>query len=273
MRYLLLFFLISTLQAVEKNTLIEKGQYLLSAGGCVACHTQQEGQYLAGGRAISSPFGTFYSSNITPDKTTGLGNWTADDFIKALRYGKNPQNHNYYPAFPYTSYTKMSKEDMLALWAYLQSVPAIKQENQKHELPWYVSRFAITFWKWFNFKPGEYQNNTEYSLEINRGAYLADALLHCTECHTPRNFMGGLKQKQYFQGSIVEESEVPDITQNKEKGIGSWSEEDLEFFFDIGMTPEGDFTGGLMAEVIDNGTGQLTEEDLKAMIQYLKTIQ
>jgi mono/diheme cytochrome c family protein len=254
-----------------------QGEYLFRATGCAGCHTDTDnkGAPLAGGRALHTPFGTFYTSNITPDPDTGIGNWSETDFVRALREGISPQGEHYYPAFPYTSYTRLTDADLRAIWAYLRSVKPVRQANRSHELPWYLrSRATLRVWKTMFFAPGPYQPHTDQSPMWNRGAYLVEAVTHCGECHTPRNMLGGFKQSQHLAGNPdgVDDAKVPNITPDRETGIGKWTENDLVYYLETGATPDGDYAGDTMADVIDNSTSQLTADDRRAIAVYIKSL-
>jgi mono/diheme cytochrome c family protein len=257
--------------------LVKRGEYLVYAGGCITCHTDEENQgtLLAGGRALVTPFGTFYTPNITPDRETGIGAWSDTDFIRAFREGLSPNGEHYYPAFPYTAYTGILHEDLLAIKAYLFSLEPVQQPNRLHELPWYVSwRALLTGWKWLNFEPGEFRPDPSRSEEWNRGAYLVRHLGHCAECHTPRDLTGGLKRQWELAGNPQgpEEEVVPNITPDDTTGIGRWSVSDITYFLESGMLPDGDFAGGAMSAVIDDNTSHLSDEDRKAIAIYLKSL-
>ena len=256
---------------------IERGEYLINAGGCVDCHTEEgdEAAPLAGGRAIKSPFGTFYSPNITPDVDTGIGAWSDDDFINALREGVDPEGDHYYPAFPYTSYTGVSREDLLAMKAYLFSLESVENDTPVHELAWYIStRLAAGAWKLKNFDSERFVADPDQSDQWNRGAYLVRHLGHCGECHTPRGGLGGLIHDQELSGNPdgPDDEKIPNITPNRDDGIGKWSASDIEYFLEIGMLPDGDFVGSTMGAIIDNNTGKLTKEDRAAIVTYLKSL-
>lgn len=252
------------------------GEYLFRAAGCAHCHTDTDnkGAPLAGGRALHSPFGTFYTSNITPDRDTGIGRWSEADFRRALREGISPEGRHYYPAFPYTSYTRLSDADLHAIWKYLASQKPVRQANKPHALPWYLrSRATLGVWKMLYFKSGPLQPQTEKSPAWNRGAYLVKAVAHCGECHTPRNLLGGFKTAQELSGNPhgADDTEIPNITPDRKTGIGKWSESDIADYLETGMTPDGDFAGDAMAEVIDNNTSHLTKEDRRAIAVYLRS--
>ena len=262
---------------VAADDATQPGEYLFRAAGCANCHTDEEnkGAPLAGGRALQTPFGIFYTSNITPDPETGIGNWSEADFVRALREGVDDEGSQLYPAFPYTSYTRLSDADLHALWKYLMSRQPVRQANKPHELPWYLrSRATLGIWKMLYFKPGPLPPQAEKSPAWNRGAYLVKAVAHCGECHTPRNLLGGFKTAQELAGNPhgVDETEIPNITPDRKTGIGKWSESDIADYLETGMTPDGDFACDVMAEVIDNSTSHLTKEDRRAIAAYLKSL-
>jgi mono/diheme cytochrome c family protein len=255
----------------------ERGEYLFHAAGCAACHTDvdNDGTPLTGGRALKTPFGTFYSPNITPDPVHGIGGWSDDDFVRALRRGIAPDGSHYYPSFPYTSYTRMRREDMLAIKDYLFSLDPVARPNRPHELPWYVSfRQLMWFWKLVYFDEGEFREAAGRPAPWNRGAYLVLALGHCAECHSPRNHLGAVEAGMRFAGthSGAGGEAVPNITPDVQTGIGGWARDDVVYFLLTGATPDGDYTGGEMAEVIDGGLSRLDRSDLEAMADYLSSI-
>jgi mono/diheme cytochrome c family protein len=253
----------------------QRGKYLVYAGGCLTCHTEDSDDAvpLAGGRDLDSPFGTFYSPNITPDDETGIGLWSDDDFVDAFWEGVSPDGEHYFPAFPYTSYTGVSREDLLAMKAYLFSLEPVRKESKEHELAWYMStRLAAGAWKELNFKAARFVPDASKDDQWNRGAYLVRHLGHCGECHTPRNKLGVLQSDRELAGSRLGEESVPNITQHRVDGIGRWSTSDIEYFLDIGMLPDGDFAGGSMGAVIDDNTSKLTREDRLAIAAYLKSV-
>lgn len=256
---------------------LRQGEYIYRAASCETCHTDSKhaGKPLAGGHALVTPFGTFYSPNITPDKETGIGRWSEQDFVRAMRLGMSPDGDHYYPAFPYPSYTKLSDDDIRALWAYLKTRPPVMQANRQHDLKWFArSRSFVGSWKRLYFTPGAYQPDVSKSQTWNRGAYLAEAAAHCGECHTPRNSLGGIKTEQRYAGtrSGPDGGVVPNITPDKKTGIGKWRASELVEYLSTGLTPEGDSAGDLMAEVIDNGLKYLTTEDLAAIAEYVLSL-
>jgi mono/diheme cytochrome c family protein len=255
---------------------VARGEYLFRASLCAVCHTAEEGEFLAGGRPISSPFGTFYSTNITPHPEHGIGGWSDEDFLRALREGVSPDGDHYYPAFPYTSYTRLRRDDVLAIKAYLDTVEPAARADREHDLAWYADwRWPLWAWKWLYFDEGEVEPDPQRDEQWNRGAYLAEAAGHCAECHTPRNALGGLREELRYAGvkEGPEGESAPNITPHRKHGIGKWTGRMLSFYLEIGMTPDGDFAGSLMAEVIDDGTGHLTEDDRRAIAAYLLALQ
>jgi mono/diheme cytochrome c family protein len=249
-----------------------RGEYLVRAGGCFSCHTAAGGQKLAGGRALATPFGTFYSPNITPDPETGIGRWTDTQFLRALREGVRPDGANYFPVFPYPSFTGITDSDALAIKAYLFSLPAVRQQNRPHDVPFPFSwRFLQTGWKLLFFTPGQLQPASQRSAAYNRGAYLVTALAHCGECHTPRNFLGATVSGQRLAGTPdgPDGQLVPNITPDPGTGIGKWHKDDIVELLRTGTTPEQSKVKGAMRETIQDGLKYLSDVDLKAIADYL----
>jgi mono/diheme cytochrome c family protein len=251
----------------------KRGEYLAKAGGCVGCHTEEkEGAVpFAGGRALKTPFGTFYGPNITPDKKAGLGGWTEADFMRALREGDRPDGSNYFPAFPYPSFTKITDSDARDLWAYLRTLPPSAKPSHEHDLWFFFGwRWTVTIWKWFFFTPGAFASIPGVSDIVNRGAYLVQALGHCGECHTPRNFLGGPKSSRFLAGGKGPDGKyVPNLTPTELK---KQSDKDLKDLLTTGMTPDGDVLAEAMGEVVTNTASKLTPADLDALIAYLRTL-
>jgi len=251
----------------------KRGEYLAKAGGCVGCHTEarQGAVAFAGGRALKTPFGTFYGPNITPDQNAGIGRWSEEDFVRAMRRGLRPDGANYFPAFPYPSFTKIADADLKDLWAYLRSLPPSARASQPHDLRFPFSwRLLVWIWKWLFFTPGPFTPDPSRSAALNRGAYLVDALGHCGECHTPRNFLGGPKASRYLAGGkLPGEGSAPNLTPTRLK---KWDTKDLKDFLQTGMTPDGDVVAETMGEVITNTTGKLTSPDLDALLAYLRSL-
>jgi mono/diheme cytochrome c family protein len=263
--------------AAPAESLVDRGRYLTAAGGCVSCHTEdREGAVaFAGGRALATPFGTFYSPNITPDRRAGIGAWSEAQFVTALHEGRSPAGDAYFPAFPYTSYTGITAADARAIYAYLTSLPPAARANRPHELPWYLdTRLAARAWQWLFFRPARFAPDAARDADWNRGAYLVRHLGHCGECHTPRNALGAPKAGAEMAGTAAgpEGHKVPNLTPDKTDGIGDWSLSDLEGFLETGMLPDGDFAGSGMGQVVDENTSKLTPEDRHAIAAYLRAL-
>lgn len=263
--------------SVAAQSIVERGRYLAAAGGCVSCHTadREDAVPYAGGRALVSEFGTFYAPNITPDPETGIGAWSDEDFLRALHEGRRPDGGAYFPAFPYTAYTGMSRDDVLALKAFLFSLPAVRQPDRPHELPWQLRALpAARIWQRLYFRPARFVPDSRRDADWNRGAYLVRHLGHCGECHTPRNARGALRQEAELAGNAKgpEDRKVPNITPHEQDGIGGWTASDLETFLELGMFPDGDFAGAGMGQVIDDNTSRLTAADRRAIGVYLRSL-
>ena len=253
-----------------------RGAYLANAADCVACHTDSAhgGQPYAGGRALATRFGTFYSPNITPDVETGIGRWSDEQFLRALHDGVRPDGADYFPVFPYPSFTKITDADALAIKAYLFSLPPVRQVNRAHDVAFPISwRFLQLGWRLLFFSPGRFQPAPERSAAYNRGAYLVTALAHCGECHTPRNWLSATEPDRFLAGNPdgPEGNKVPNITSDRKTGIGDWSEDDIVTLLATGQTPDFDFVGDGMAEVVKS-TGRLTEADRRAIATYLRSL-
>lgn len=260
-------------QTGNDDPALARGEYVFRISGCSHCHTAENGAQLAGGRALVTPFGTFYTPNITSHKTAGIGAWSVDDFQRALHQGVSPDNNDYYPAFPFTSYTLIHTEDVRALYTYILSLPASEQVNRDHELAWFLQwRVAAWAWKWLFFNAGEFQQQAGQSEQWNRGAYLAEAMGHCAECHTPRDIFGALRADLAYAGNEQgpEDELVPNITSH-DTGIGDWSRTDLVEFLQFGELPNGEYAAGSMDPVIE-GIRHLTPEDRDALTDYLRAL-
>ena len=262
--------------ALAQADAITRGQYVFTASGCAGCHTdiKNKGPFLAGGRAIKTPFGIFYGPNITPDTTHGIGNWNDEDFIRALRHGVAPDGSHYFPVFPYTSYSKLTNRDMRDLKAYLFSVPPSAKPNIPHDIKFpFGIRESMAVWKLLFFETGPFRPNPARDAAWNRGAYLSEALVHCGECHTPRNRFGAAIPEKAYAGTREgpEGDLVPNITPDTETGIGKWSHQEIVDILKIGMLPDGDFTGGAMAEVTEN-MAKLQYKDLNAIAPYFQPL-
>jgi mono/diheme cytochrome c family protein len=260
--------------ADQDAALVKRGEYLARAGDCIACHTNPGGPLFAGGLPMPTPFGTLYSTNITPDKETGIGEWTADQFYSLMHTGRRPDGGLIYPAMPFGSYTKVTREDADAIFAYLRSVPAIHLPNRPNDLNFpYNNRSLILGWRTLFFVEGEYQPDPSKSAQWNRGAYLVQGLGHCTMCHSPINALGGTSESRAFEGGLIPMQQwyAPSLTSNKEAGLGEWSIKDITDLLGTGVSERGAVYGP-MAEVVYDSLQYLTDEDLQAMAVYLKSL-
>ena len=249
---------------------IERGKYLVQAGDCMACHTAPGGKPYAGGRAVATPFGTIYSPNLTPDRDTGIGNWSDDDFYQAMHNGIAPDGQRLYPAFPYPYFTRMTREDVLAIFAYLQTLQPVTNKRPPLEIVWPLKyRVFLRGWDWLFFQAGTFQADPQKSAEWNRGAYLVEGAGHCGACHTPKNTLGGDQASHSLQGGQLQNWFAPQIANGARTGIGSWSEDDVVEYLKTGRNARSGATG-LMAEVVANSTSKLTDADLHGMAVYIK---
>jgi mono/diheme cytochrome c family protein len=266
-----LFFLLLCTAALAQGD-AKRGEYLAKAGGCVGCHTEEaKGVPYAGGRALKTPFGVFYGPNITPHAQAGIGRWSEADFMRAMREGRRPDGAHYYPAFPYTSFTRIVDADLRDLWAYLRSLPQSGQASRPHELGFlYRWRFLLGIWKWLFFTPGAFVPEPAKSAIVNRGAYLVNALGHCGECHTPRNWFGAVKRDRALAGAKLDErARATNLTPTRLK---KFDDQELKDILKSGVTADGDVLSEAMSEVVRNTTSQLTPPDLDALLAYLRSL-
>ena len=260
----------------SNHTELSRGKYIFQLAGCNSCHTDRstKHQSLAGGVAIKTPFGTFFGPNITSDKTYGIGNWSDKDFVRAMRKGIAPDGSHYFPAFPYTSYTKMTVKDLMDLKAYIFSFPTQSRKNKTHQIKFPINIRALQFfWKKLYFSDGVFEQRKSHGKLWNRGSYLVNAITHCGECHTPRNIFGGIKSDWFLSGvrGSAGVQQTSNITPDLHTGIGKWSDTDLSDFLKFGLLPDGDTVGGNMAEVVEN-LSELRPLDLDSIILYLNSI-
>lgn len=256
---------------------VANGERLFNAGGCASCHRSGEDRMepaeLGGGLAMDTAFGVFHVPNISPDKSSGIGNWTTLEFASAMLKGVSPDGRHLYPSFPYASYTRMQIEDVMDLKAYLDTLPPVAQSNQSHELkfPWNI-RPGIGLWKMLNLNPDPIIDVPAGSEKLQLGRYLVEGPGHCGECHTPRDWTGGLDTSRWLSGAANPEGEgkVADITPGDD-GIGDWQESDIAYYLKSGFTPEYDTVGSSMVKVQEN-MAKLTDEDRKAIAAYLKAL-
>lgn len=253
---------------------IERGRYLATAADCIACHTVDRRQPFAGGYPIATPFGTIYGPNITPDKATGIGAWSDDEFVRALHEGVGRRGEHLYPAFPYASFTKMPRADVLAIKAYLFSLPAISRKTPDNPLSFpFNQRAILAGWKLFNFTPGPLAaDGGARGADWKRGQYLAEGLAHCQECHTPRTLTMGLDKKLAYGGAMLGGWQAYNITSDALSGVGGWSDAELAQYLRSGAVEGKAAAAGGMAEVIDNSLRHLSADDVRALVVYLRGV-
>lgn len=260
--------------ALKDAALIAKGEYLALAGDCASCHTAKGGARYAGGRVLPTPFGNIPSSNLTPDRETGLGEWSFADFWQALHSGKGRHGEFLYPVFSYTSFTKVTRDDALAIFAYLQSLAPVHAPAQAPSLEFpYSVRSSLKAWRALYFQEGEFQRDASQSAAWNRGAYLVQGLGHCNECHAPRDSLGGQQAKASLAGGQipVQNWYAPDLSMQANGGLAGWSEQDIVDLLKTGQSARGTAFGP-MAEVVAQSTQHMHEDDLRAMAVYLQSL-
>ena len=253
---------------------VKRGEYLARAGNCLGCHTARGGAPYAGGLAVRTPFGTVMSSNLTPDRKTGIGAWTPAHFWRAVHNGRSKDGRLLYPAFPYPSYTQITREDSDAIFAYLTSLTAVEQPNRPHALRFpYNTQAAIAVWRALFFKPESFTADASKPPEWNRGAYLVHGLGHCVACHSPRNALGATSDKLELSGGLIPMLGwyAPSLTSAAEAGVGDWDANDVVALLKTGVSPRASVMGP-MAEVVFRSTQYLADDDLRAMAVYLKAL-
>jgi alcohol dehydrogenase (quinone), cytochrome c subunit len=260
------------------TTIADKGEYLARAGDCVACHSTKGGKAFAGGLRMGTPMGVIYSTNITPDPETGIGNYTLTDFDRAVRSGVAKDGHHLYPAMPYPSYAKLTDDDLKALYTFFMTkVPAVKQQNKPNEIPWYLSpRWPLAIWNAAFAPKSGFTPSVEHDAAWNRGAYLIEGLEHCGACHTPRGW--AIQEKAldagnpaYLQGAELDAWSAPNLRGDQRTGLGAWSVDDLRAFFKSGHNDRG-VAFGSMLDVVNNSTPYLSDDDITAMAVFLKSL-
>ncbi|MCC6198390.1 MAG: cytochrome c, partial [Burkholderiales bacterium] len=259
--------------AQSQQSQIQRGEYLARAGDCISCHTAAGGEPFAGGLRLDTPFGYMLSPNITPDHETGIGRWSRDHFHRALHHGVNRRGQDMYPTMPYDFYTKVTREDVDALWAYLRTVKPVRNAVVVNHLDFpFNVRMAMGVWRELYFKEGTYRRDPSKSQAWNRGAYLVEGLGHCSDCHSPRNLLGGIEKRKQFSGATIDGWFALDLTSDIATGLGDWSIEELAAYFKTGVAKGKATTLGPMAEVIRNSLSHLTDDDRRAMAEYLKLL-
>jgi mono/diheme cytochrome c family protein len=259
--------------ALAQASLIERGEYLAKAADCMVCHTTGGGKEYAGGLGFKLPFGTLYSTNITPDKETGIGNYNDKEFLNALRGGIRRDGARLYPAMPYTSYSYISDPDALAIKAYLFSLPPVRAVAPVNTLVFpFNQRWGMMFWSALFNPDRRFEPDTSKSVEWNRGAYLAEALAHCGECHTPRNLAFALDNRKKFGGALTAGWRAFNISSDKSAGIGAWSDDELISYLSIGHAAGHGTASGPMGEAVDRSFSQLAPQDIRAIVAYLRSV-
>jgi mono/diheme cytochrome c family protein len=258
---------------LARASLVERGEYLARAADCMVCHTTGGGSPYAGGLGFKLPFGVLYSTNITPDKETGIGNYTDQEFLAAVHRGTRRDGARLYPAMPFTSYTYMTDADALAIKAYLFSLAPVHAVAPENTLTFpFNQRWAMNFWSALFNPDSRFEPDTSQSPEWNRGAYLAEALAHCGECHTPRNLAFALDNRRKFAGAVTAGWRAFNISSDRSTGVGAWSDDDLVSYLSIGHARGHGTASGPMGEAVDQSFSQLAPEDIRAIVTYLRNV-
>jgi mono/diheme cytochrome c family protein len=259
--------------SLAQASIVERGEYLAKAADCMVCHTTQGGKEYAGGLGFKLPFGTLYSTNITPDKETGIGNYSDQDFLNAVQRGKRHDGARLYPAMPYASYTYMTDADALAIKAYLFSLPPVRAAAPANTLAFpFNQRWGMIFWSALFNPDTRYMPDTSKSPEWNRGAYLVEALAHCGECHTPRNLAFALDNRKKFGGAVTAGWRAYNISSDKATGIGGWSDDDVASYLSTGHAKGHGTASGPMGEAVDHSLSRMAPEDIRAIVTYLRSV-
>ena len=259
--------------SLAKEDIVKRGEYLARAADCMVCHTARGGKEYAGGLVFKLPFGELYSTNITADKETGIGNYSDRDFLNAVQHGTRRDGASLYPAMPFTSYTYLTDADALAIKAYLFSLAPVRAVAPANTLAFpFNQRWGMLFWTVLFNRDGRFEPNAQQSAEWNRGAYLAEALAHCGECHTPRNLAFALDNRQKFAGAITAGWRAFNVSSDKTTGIGGWRDDDIVSYLSVGHATGHGTASGPMGEAVDESFSQLTPEDIKALVTYLRTV-
>jgi mono/diheme cytochrome c family protein len=251
---------------------VARGKALVDAADCASCHTADPSKPLAGGKRIDTPFGGIFSPNLTPDRDTGLGAWTDDEFYRALHEGVARNGARYYPAFPYPNFTKITRDDVLAIRAYLSTLTPVRNTPPPPQLRFPLNyRVVMRGWNWLFFRPGAFEINPQKSSEWNRGAYLVEGAAHCGACHTPKNIFGADKRGQTYGGGLIDGWFAPRLDAAERSGLKSWSVDDIAEYLQSGRNGKS-HAGKLMAEVVVNSTSKMSDADVHAIAIYLKDL-
>jgi mono/diheme cytochrome c family protein len=255
------------------SDLMARGQYLADAADCLACHTAEGGEAFAGGRAFHTDFGTIYSPNISPDPETGIGNWSDEDFLRAVHEGVAPNGERLYPAFPYAAYTYLTDDDVLAIKAYLFSQTPVRNEPPESTLRFpYDQRWLMRIWAMLYNPDTRFEPIADRPPSWNRGAYLVEALGHCGDCHTPRTPLQSLDNRRKFAGGFAEGWRAYNVTSDEASGIGDWSAEDLERYLQTGRAENRGSAFGPMAEAVHLSFAKMTDSDVSAIVEYVRSV-
>src|SRR6188472_2769664 len=253
--------------------MIARGNYLARAADCMPCHTAARDKAYAGGLRMNTPFGVMYSPNITPDRETGIGAWTFEEFKQAVHSGIRADGKFLYPTMPFDAFTKISEDDLKALWSYIRSLPPIKQQNRENELTFPFSiRYGMLVWRMLFFRAQWFEPDPAKSAQWNRGAYLVEALAHCGDCHTPRNLGFALDNRNKFAGAITAGWRAFNISSDKATGLGNWRDEDLISYLSLGHAPGHGSASGPMGEAVDHSFSQFAPEDISSIVVYLRSV-
>lgn len=272
MLFLCTAFSVAQAQPEPAAETVARGKALVIAGDCAGCHTADPAKPFAGGRRIDTPFGAVYSPNLTPDRETGLGAWREDDFIRAFRYGVAPDGSRYYPAFPYPSFTKLTRQDIGAIRAYLATLVPFRNTPPQPQLRWPLNyRVVMRLWNYFFFPPGIFEPNQQKGAEWNRGGYLVTGAAHCGTCHTPKNYFGAARRGRALGGGPVDGWFAPRLDGAARSGLKSWSVDDIAEYLASGRNGKS-HADGPMAEVVINSTSQMSDADIRAIAVYLKDL-
>ena len=251
---------------------IARGKALAEAADCASCHTADPAKPFAGGKKIDTPFGGIYSPNLTPDRETGIGAWSDDEFYRALHFGVAPDGSLYYPAFPYPNFTRLIRQDVLAIRAYLATLTPVVNSRPPPELSWPLNyRILMRGWNFLFFQPGIFMPNQQKSAQWNRGGYLVEGAAHCGGCHTPKNILGADKHDRLYGGGVVQGWFAPRLDNAPRSGLRSWSTDDIVEYLQSGRNGRS-HAGGLMAEVVLNSTSKMSDADVRAIATYLKDL-
>jgi mono/diheme cytochrome c family protein len=259
--------------ALGQQSDVARGEYLARAGDCISCHTGTNGKPFAGGLRLDTPFGYMLSPNITPDPDTGIGKWSYADFDRAMRHGINRQGQDMFPVMPYDFYTKLTDADTAALYAYVRTVSPVRNVVVTNHLDFpFNQRWAMSVWRELYFTPGTYRPDPQQSAAWNRGAYLVEGLGHCSDCHSPRNVMGGIEKSKQFSGAVVDGWFALNLSSNLHTGLGDWTAQEIATYLKTGSFRGRTTSLGPMDEVIRNSMSYMTDADLLAIGTYLKSL-